>query len=229
MRIQRENPNYCAEKNAVFRTHRCRENEDEEIISIPHPTRGYMVQDVCKKCLQRGRSSMRRGRSESDDDEVDAERRHIDRRQRALPRGEAVVRPDFLHVARTAMVRDEDPRARARAQRLAAIERRENAVPMDFEAVTPARVHNIDRERIRQARLERLGTNEQQLNEARRRSLRRSIDERRNRFRNRLSGRGASLDNDKRKKTRFGGMAIFSNKQKAPMNTKKTSKKKQKR
>jgi hypothetical protein len=205
-RIQRENPNYCREKNAVFRTHRCRENEDEEILNVRHPTRGYMVQDVCKMCRQRGRTSMRRGRdSDDDDDSDDDEPMFQNRRQRGLQQGEAILMPGFLNDARNAqveMVRDEDPRARMRAERLAAIERRAAAAA---PAPAPAPVLT--------------------LAEARRRSLRRSMDERRERARRQIQGLDQKPERRRDSKyTRFGGMMLFSNQSKATPSKKKKKK-----
>ena len=208
-RIQRENPNYCREKNAVFRTHRCRENEDEEILNVRHPTRGYMVQDVCKMCRQRGRTSMRRGRDSDDDsdDSDDDEPVFQNRRQRGLQQGEAVLMPGFLNQARNAqveMVRDEDPRARMRAERLAAIERR-------AAVAAPAPVPGYQNDLV----------------EARRRSFRRSMDERRERSRRQIQGLDQKPERRRDSKyTRFGGMVMFSNNQKVPKNNKTSTKKK---
>ncbi len=231
MRIQRENPNYCTEKMAVFRTQRCREHDHEEILQVRHPTRGYMVQDVCKRCIQQGRrgTSVRRKREDSDDEDSDDEDDEpepepaiafVNRRQRALPANELV--PDRAFVNQ--MQRDGDPQAEARAARLAAIERRRAQpapapaqpapVPAQAPPHPPVGVHA--RALIAQARLEAAQRrNDENVREARRRALRRSMDERRERDRRKISGRGGP--------TRFGGMVIFSNNQK---NTKTSSKKK---
>ena len=251
-RIQRENPNYCTEKYAVFRTHPCRENEDEEILHVHHPTRGYMVQDVCKRCRQRGggggagaggrAANVRRKRMESSDESSDDDDSDSDsdddeamfegRRRRPLAQGEQVVMPHL------AMVPAEDPQARMRAARIAAVERRTAAaaappVPAPAPFVAPAHPPvGVDaRELIRRARLERFQAAEHQaLTDARRRSLRRSLDERRARARDQISGRGQSQERHRNsrydKKSRFGGMMIFSNQSKVASSKKKSVKKK---
>ncbi len=252
MRIQRENPNYCAEKYAVFRTQRCRDGEQEEILQIPHPTRGYMVQDVCKRCLQHhGRGSMRRGREDSDDDddEDEPEPAFANRRQRALPAAETGIDRAFVQQAQAAMHREEDPRAALRAARLAAIERRvaqPAAAPAQAPPHPPVGVNA--RALIAQARLEALQRRQAApvpapapapapapvipvIEQARRRSLLEQREARRDRARRQLSGREERLSS-KYKKTRFGGMVMFSNNQKAPkatVTTKKNKKSKKKK
>jgi hypothetical protein len=215
VRIQRENPNYCADKYAVFRTHRCGENEREEIIQVAHPTRGYMVQDVCKRCQQPDRRNgrVRRGREDSDSDVEDEPAEPVaaftNRRQRALPAPETMPDPDFLN----RMINDEDPRAAAREARLAAIERRRAADAQPAVRAPPHPPVGVNaRALIAQAREE---ARQQRANEERRRALRESLDRRRQRVRNELAGRPNSSKRN-RKYTRFGGMAIFTNTQKAP-------------